>query len=230
MSGERLCNPSLSGPPLRGRASPCLLRGNALRPSGLPPWPGAIHAWAWPRIYPSRADAVSTADLPSWPRARLASVPGWSRWSCCDCKTPRDDLRGPSPPRDRDWAENTRLGFGKYRGTTIGELARSAKGRAWLFWMVDVVENQDAATAVEAARLVLNEPLNSGPPCPRCRSPPPVRSSSSSGRTTPSCSAMAADGAIDSCRILPGRRRHAGLNSGLPRRTSLEQCVGRSTS
>jgi hypothetical protein len=75
---------------------------------------------------------------------------------------------GPSPSRTREWAASFRLGFGKYRGRLIGEVAKSVAGRRWLCWMIDTVDEKYAAAAIEAARIVERD--DTGPPCPRCGS------------------------------------------------------------
>ncbi len=98
----------------------------------------------------------------------LAAVPGWSRWSCVDCG--QHAGMAESPPRTLEWATAVVLDFGRFHGKPIGEVAKSAEGRRWLYWMLDVVTNQSAATAIEAARIALGEPPDMGPPCPRCGS------------------------------------------------------------
>jgi hypothetical protein len=99
----------------------------------------------------------------------LAAVPGWSRWTCCDCGYA--GVLAETPSRTLEWAEAVRLGFGKFKGRAIGEVARSLDGRRWLLWMVAAVTAEFAAVAVEAARMVLGEQRpGTSPPCRRCNS------------------------------------------------------------
>lgn len=85
----------------------------------------------------------------------LASVGGWSRWSCLGCRS-RAAAMAPSPPRTLAWAESLRLDFGRYKGRSVGELSRTDDGRGYLAWLLASASGPRVALAIEAARIVLD--------------------------------------------------------------------------
>jgi hypothetical protein len=98
--------------------------------------------------------------------SELASNPGWSRWKCIGCKSEAADI-AKSPDRTREWALAFRLGFGRYEGRTLGELARGSSGRGYLSWIIR--ESDAAVLVVQAAVLALGDhPIEGVDPCPRC--------------------------------------------------------------
>lgn len=79
---------------------------------------------------------------------RCESGPHYARIGCAECGRNQGFLPKPWTP---ERAAAFTLPFGKFRGKTVGELAKSDDGLRYLAWLADNVEGN----AARAARIIL---------------------------------------------------------------------------